>query len=101
MDLPITITDAVLGCKKDIPTLYGTVKLTIPEGASTGDKHRLKGKGVENLHSGSKGNMYVVINVIIPNKIDRKQKKLFEELDKTDLKTNEFKKIEEYLKKNK
>lgn len=100
LELPITITDAVLGCKKDIPTLYGNVKLTIPEGASTGDKHRLRGKGVENLHNGSKGNMYVVINVIIPDKLDRKQKKLFEELSNTDLTTNEFKKIENYLKKN-
>jgi DnaJ-class molecular chaperone len=45
--------------------------------------------------------MYVVINVIIPDKLDKKQKKLFEELDATDLKTSEFKKIEDYLKKNK
>ena len=101
LELPITITEAVLGCKKEIPTLYGNVKLTIPEGANTGDKHRLKGKGIEDLHSGSKGNMYVVINVVIPDKIDRKQKKLFEELNNTDLETSEFKKIKDYLKKNK
>lgn len=101
LELPITITEAVLGCKKEIPTLYGNVKLTIPEGANTGDRHRLKGKGVEDLHSGSKGNMYVIINVVIPSKIDKKQKKLFEELNDTNLKTNEFKKIEDYLKRNK
>ena len=101
LELPLTITDAVLGCKKEIPTLYGNVKLTIEAGANTGDKHRLKGKGVEDIHSGSKGNMYVIINVIIPNKIDRKQKKLFEELSETDLKTTEFKEIENYLRKNK
>ena len=101
LELPLTITEAVLGCKKEIPTLYGNVKLTIEEGANTGDKHRLKGKGVEDLHSGSKGNMYVIINVIIPNKIDKKQKKLFEELNNTDLKTSEFKKFENYLKTNK
>ena len=101
LELPITIPEAVLGCKKDIPTLYGNVKLTIEGGANTGDKHRLKGKGIEDLHSGSKGNMYVVINVVIPDKIDKKQKKLFEELNDTNLKTSEFKKIEDYLKKNK
>jgi len=101
LELPLTITEAVLGCKKEIPTLYGNVKLTIEGGANTGDKHRLKGKGVEDLHSGSKGNMYVIINVIIPSKIDKKQKKLFEELSATDLKTSEFKEIENYLKKNK
>ena len=101
LELPITITEAVLGSKREIPTLYGNVKLSIDAGANTGDKHRLKGKGIEDLHSGTKGNMYVVINVIIPDKIDKKQKKLFEELNNTDLKTSEFKKIEDYLKKNK
>jgi len=101
LELPITIPEAVLGCKKDIPTLYGNIKLTIEGGANTGDKHRLKGKGIEDLHSGSKGNMYVVINVIIPDKIDKKQKKLFEELNDTNLRTSEFKKIEDYLKNNK
>ena len=75
--------------------------MTIEAGAATGDKHRLKGKGIEDLHSGSKGNMYVIINVVIPDKIDKKQKKLFEELHDTNLKTSEFKKIEDYLKKNK
>ena len=101
LELPLTITEAVLGCKKEIPTLYGNVKLSVEAGANTGDKHRLKGKGVEDLHSGSKGNMYVIINVVIPQKIDKKQKKLFEELNETDLKTSEFKKIEDYLKTNK
>lgn len=99
--LPITITDAVLGCKKEIPTLYGNVKLTIPSGATTGDKHRLKEKGIEDLRTGRKGNMYVVIKVVIPSKIDRKQKKLFEELSETDLTTSEFKKIDDFVKKNK
>ena len=97
LELPITITDAVLGCKKDVPTLYGNVKLVIPAGSQSGDKHRIKGKGVEDLHRGSKGNMYVVIKVIIPSKLDRNQKKLFEELAETNLETSEFKKIKEYL----
>ncbi len=101
LELPITIAEAVLGCKREIPTLYGNVKLTIEAGAQTGDKHRLKGKGIEDLRLGTKGNMYVVINVIIPEKIDKKQKKLFEELSATNLKTSEFNKIEDYLKKNK
>lgn len=97
LELPITITDAVLGCKKDVPTLYGNVKLVIPAGSQSGDKHRIKGKGIEDLHSGSKGNMYVVLKVVIPSKLDRVQKKLFEELSKSNLETSEFKKIKEYL----
>lgn len=98
LELPITITEAVLGAKKEIPTLYGNVKLSIPEGSSTGDKHRLKGKGLEDVHSGRKGDMYVVIKVIIPKKISRDQKKLFEQLDKTNLDDNsEIRKFNSYI----
>ena len=97
--LPLTITEAVLGCKKDVPTLYGTVKLTIPEGSETNDKHRLKGKGVEDVNTGKKGDMYVVLKVAIPKKLSKEQKSLFEKLSSTDLESgNDFKKIREYLK---
>lgn len=102
LELPITITDAVLGCKRDIPTLYGSVKLTIPAGSTTNDKHRLKGKGIEDIHSHSKGDMYVILKVLPPTKLSKEQKKIFEELSKTDLETNlEFKKIKDYLAKSK
>lgn len=98
LELPITITEAVLGCKKEIPTINGSVKLTIESGSNTGDKLRLKGKGVEDLHSYRKGDMYVILKVIIPDKITKDQKKLFEQLSKTDLETKEFNKIKEYIK---
>ena len=99
LELPITITESVLGCKKEIPTLGGKVKLTIEPGASTGDKLRLKGKGIEDVHSYRKGDMYVSIKVIIPTKLSKEQKKLFESLDKTGLDNDEMKKINEYIKK--
>lgn len=97
LELPITITEAVLGCKKEVPTLSGTVKLTIECGSNTGDKLRLKGKGVEDLHSYHKGDMYVILKVVIPDKLSKEQKKLFEQLSKTDLETKEFDKIKKYL----
>ena len=99
LEVPLTITEAVLGCKKEIPTISGTVKLTIEPGSNTGDKLRLKGKGIEDVHSYRKGDMYVVLNVIVPNKLSRDQKKLFEQLDKTDLETKEFNKFNNYIKK--
>lgn len=102
LELPITITEAVLGSKREIPTLYGNVKLSIPAGTESGDKHRLKGKGIEDVRTGNKGDMYVVLNIVIPEKLTRDQKKLFEQLDNTDLRVgNGLKKIEDYLKKNK
>lgn len=97
IDVPLTITEAVLGCKKEIPTLYGSVKLTVPEGATTGDRQRLKGKGVTNLNGYGKGDMYVIFRVVIPKKISREQKKLFEQLDKTDLEDSSFDKLRKYI----
>ena len=47
LELPITIPEAVLGCKKEIPTLEGNIVLTIPAGSKTGEKHRIKDKGLK------------------------------------------------------
>ena len=92
IELPLTITEAVLGAKKEIPTLYGNVDLTIPAGTQNGDKMRLRGKGVENVNTKRKGDMYVVTKIIIPEKLTREQKKIFEELNETPLdNSKEFK----------
>ena len=100
IDLPLTITEAVLGCKKEVPTLYGKVTLTIPAGTNTNDKLRLKGKGIENVQTKKKGDMYVVANVVIPEKLSREQKKLFDLLSETELdNTPEFKKYYKFLNK--
>ena len=99
LELPITITEAILGCKKDVPTLTGSVKLTIPAGSQSGEKHRLRGKGIQSVNGFGKGDMYIIINVVIPTKLTRDQKKLIEELNKTDLETEEvFKKYKKHTK---
>ena len=96
--LPITITQAVLGDKVDVPTLYGPVKLTIPAGSSTNDKLKLKSKGIEKVNTGKKGDMYVLLDVHIPKKLSREQKKLFDDLAKTKLDdSSDFDKIKKYL----
>lgn len=83
--VPLTITEAVLGCKKKVPTIHGNVELSIPEGTKNNSKLRLKGKGINSDINGKKGDMYVIVNVIIPSKLNRKQKELFKELSRTDL----------------
>ncbi len=99
LEVPLTITEAVLGCKKVIPTLEGKVKLEVKAGTQNLDKVKLKGKGIKRVNSYSKGDMYVVFNVIIPTKLNRKQKELFTDLDKTDLDDEtEFKKFKKYIK---
>ena len=94
LKVPINVTEAVLGTKKEIPTLYGNVKLTIPEGTNTGDKQRIKGKGI------NKGDMYVIMDVRMPKKISRDQKKLFEELEDTELDDNIIKSFNSFTEKN-
>ena len=80
-----------------MPTPYGTVKLTISEGTKTGDKYRLKGKGIEDVQTGRKGDMYVVTEIVTPKKLTKEQKKLFTELSKTNLEDESFNKIKKYL----
>ena len=53
LDLPITIDEAVLGAKIEVPTVSGRVPLTIPKGTSSGRVFRLKGKGVRNATTGT------------------------------------------------
>ena len=102
IEAPITITEAILGCKKEIPTLYGNVTLTIPSGSESGDKHRIKGKGINNETMHHKGDMYIVLKIVTPKKLSREQKKLLEELNKTNLDDdNDIKLFKKYIEKNK
>ena len=102
IEAPITITEAILGCKKEIPTLYGNVTLTIPAGSESGDKHRIKGKGINNEAMHQKGDMYIVLKIVTPKKLSKEQKKLLEELNKTNLDDdNDIKRFEKYVNNNK
>lgn len=96
--VPLTITEAVLGCKKEVPTVQGIQTIDVNAGCQNGDKVRLKGKGIDDKKLGRKGDTYAIFNIIIPTKLDKEQKKLFKELDKTDLdKDDVFKKYRKYL----
>ncbi len=98
LDLPISITDAILGTKKEVPTLEGPVKVNIPAGSQNGDILRLKGKGISDVNYRRKGDMYITLNVIIPRKLDREQKKIFESLSATKLDNEkEFDRVKKYL----
>lgn len=100
LEVPLTLTEAILGCKKTIPTLYGNVKLNIAAGTNSGDKQRIKGKGINNKYRRHKGDMFVIFKVYTPKKLSREQKSLIEKLNKTDLDTEEIIDFEKYVKKN-
>ena len=94
IELPVTITDLCLGCKKTIATMDGEVELKIKEGSQPGDTLRIKGKGINNPDSWKKGDFYCVLKFIIPTSLSRKQKSILEELEETDLDDEiEFKKF--------
>ncbi len=97
LTLPITVAEATLGCKKEIPTINGNVVLEISSGTQPGDKLKLRGKGLTKSSAWNKGDMYVIIDVMIPKRIDRQQRELFKELSETKLDNGDYKKIEKYL----
>jgi len=100
IEVPLTLTEAILGAKKEIPTLYGNVKLNISQGTNSGDKQRIRGKGVDNKYRRHKGDMFVVFKVYTPKKLTREQKALIDKLASTDLETSEIKDFNRFTKKN-
>ncbi len=81
LDLPVTFTEVALGGKIKVPTLDGMVSLKIPAGTQDGKSFRLRGKGAPNP-KGGKGDMLVKIHVVVPNRLDSKEKKVLEEFAK-------------------
>lgn len=70
MDLPVTLKEAVLGGKVPVPTLSGTVNLSVPPNSNTGAVLRLKGKGVPAHGTAAAGDLYVRLVVTLPDKAD-------------------------------
>jgi len=68
MDLPVTLKEAVVGGKVPVPTLTGTVSLTVPPNSNTGTVLRLKGKGIAAPAGG--GDLYVRLVILLPDKPD-------------------------------
>lgn len=81
VDVPLTLSEAVLGGEIMIPTLSGPVSLTVPQGTTTGRVFRLKGKGFPDLSGQSSGDMYVKTLVDIPTQPSDEQKELIKKFD--------------------
>jgi DnaJ-class molecular chaperone len=70
LEVPITIDEAVLGAKIEVPTASGRVALQVPKATSSGRVFRLKGKGVRNLATGTTGDQLVTVKIVLPEAID-------------------------------
>jgi len=79
VEVPVTPWEAVLGAKVEVPTLDGPVKLTVPSGAQSGTRLRLKDKGLP-VRGGGRGNLYVVVKVVVPPNPTSEELELFSRL---------------------
>jgi DnaJ-class molecular chaperone len=70
LEVPISIDEAILGAKIEVPVIGGRVQLTIPKGTSSGRVFRLRGKGVKNLTTGVTGDQLVTVRIVLPDMID-------------------------------
>lgn len=83
VNVPITYTQAVMGAEVVVPTVDGKVQYTVPEGTQPGTTFRLRGKGIQYLNGRGRGDEYVRVNVEIPRKLNREQRKALEAFEQT------------------
>jgi len=79
VEVPITVSEAILGAKIDIPALEGMRSLTIPPGSSSGLKLRLKGQGIPAAAGKPEGDLFVVLKVVVPKTCDAASRRLIQE----------------------
>jgi molecular chaperone DnaJ len=78
--VPVNIAQAALGTEIQIDTHDGVQTVKVPDGVQHGDRIRLKGLGVPRLQGSGRGDLWVHVNVTVPKKLTREQRKLFEQL---------------------
>lgn len=83
VDVPISFTEALLGAKVKIPGINETLELIIPELTQTGTILTVKGKGTKVLNKNSYGDLYAKITVEMPKSLDKKEKQMVAELEKS------------------
>jgi len=79
VEVPITVPEAVLGARVDVPSLDGMKSLTIPPGSSSGLKLRLKGQGVPASGGKPDGDLFVQLRIVVPRTIDDASRRLIQE----------------------
>lgn len=83
IELPITLKEAVLGAKVNVPTISGKVAVTVPKGSSSGRMLRLKNKGIYDQKSGIRGDQFIKLMITLPDEVDPELEKFFEKHPET------------------
>jgi molecular chaperone DnaJ len=78
--LDVTITQAALGARIDVPGLQGRESIDVPAGTDSGSVLRLKGRGVPNLNRRGRGDLFVTLHVVTPKDLTKEERLLLERL---------------------
>ena len=91
MDLHLTVSEAALGTKIEVPTVDGRMSLAIPACTPSGCRLRLRGRGIKDPHSGVRGDQYCRVEIMIPDDASTNivKRRLFEELAKAETGTSD------------
>ena len=90
-ELPVSVTQAVLGDRIAVPTVDGETALELPPGTQPGRVIKIAGHGVPHLRTGRRGDQLCVVRVVVPSHLSAKERKLFEQLGGRDGKPVEVK----------
>ena len=80
VELPVTFPQAALGATVEIPTVEGHEPLEVPAATQSGTEIRLKGRGVPRLRGGGNGDLHVIVTVVVPPKLTKKERDLLKQL---------------------
>ena len=83
--VPVTVSEATLGAKIEVPTIDGRSLVKIPPGTNSGSTLRLREKGVPSARNGARGDQYVEVQVVVPKRTDERVRNLMKELEKIEL----------------
>lgn len=84
LEVPLSYAEAALGARVEVPTLEGRATVTIPPGTRSGQKFRLRGRGVPHREGGGRGDQIVMVAIVPPGKADAKVRELLRELEALD-----------------
>ena len=80
MDLPVTVSEAMLGAEIRVPTFQGEVTVKVPPGSQSGRRMRLKGRGAPSLKGGPPGDLYLTLQVKVPEQPSDEARRAAEQL---------------------
>ena len=78
--VPVSVAEAALGAKVEVPTLVGPSTIKVPPGTQSGQQFRLRGKGAPSLRSEARGDQFVEVQVVVPRVADERTKEILREL---------------------